>query len=299
MIYTVTFNPAIDYYMYSCDIKSGQTNRSRSEEILFGGKGINVSVVLSRLGADTTALGFIGGFTGEELKKAVKSEGVKTDFIKLKNGMTRINVKIKSDSETEINAAGPEISAAELNEFFGLLDRIKSGDTLVLSGSVPPSLPENIYSDIMQYLSGKNIRFVVDAAGRLLTESLKFEPYLIKPNRAELEEIVNTPLKTDEDIIAAAKELQDKGAKNVLVSLGGDGALLLDEQGKVHRATAIKGEVINTVGSGDSMVAGFLFGADKGYDHALRLGCAAGGATAFSMTLATKEQIMKLLQQIC
>lgn len=251
--------------------------------------------MLSRLGADTAALGFIGGFTGQALKKAIEAEGIKAEFVELKKGMTRINVKIKSDSETEINAAGPEISKAELEEFYLLLDKIESGDTLVLSGSVPPSLPQNIYSDIMQYLSGKNIRFAVDAAGSLLTAALKFEPYLIKPNRAELEEITGSPLKTDEDIIAAARELQRKGAKNVLVSLGGEGALLLDENGEVHRATAIKGEVVNTVGSGDSMVAGFIFGADKGYDYALKLGSAAGSATAFSMSLATKEQIMKIL----
>ncbi len=295
MIYTVTFNPALDYYMYADNIKEGQTNRSKREEIIFGGKGINVSVVLSRLGADTAALGFIGGFTGQALKKAIEAEGIKAEFVELKKGMTRINVKIKGKDETEINAAGPEISKAELEEFYLLLDKIEGGDTLVLSGSVPPSLPQNIYSDIMQHLSGKNIRFVVDAAGSLLVAALKFGPYLIKPNLAELEEITGRPLKTDEDIIAAARELQRKGAKNVLVSLGGEGALLFSENGEVHRATAAKGEVINTVGSGDSMVAGFLFGADKGYDYALRLGSAAGSATAFSMSLATKEQIMKIL----
>ena len=262
MIYTVTFNPAIDYVMRIDRLEWGETNRSRTEEIYFGGKGINVSVVLANLGIETTALGYVVGFTGEALDSAVSAQGVRTDFLRLSGGNTRINVKLKSDKETEINAQGPEITAEDIAKLYEKLTHLQSGDTLVLAGSVPGTLPQNIYEDILSRLDGRGIRFVVDATGALLTNVLKYHPFLIKPNRAELEEICGRKLHTDEEIAAAAEELRVRGAVNVLVSMGGDGALLVDEHGEVHRKQAIAGKVINTVGSGASMVAGFLAGAE-------------------------------------
>ena len=297
MIYTLTFNPAIDYLMWINDLIPGETNRSCREEIQFGGKGINVSTVLAELGLPTTALGFVAGFTGEALAQEVAERGIKADFIRLPEGATRINVKLKGDRETEINAQGPAIPAEAIQKLYRQLEQLGEGDTLVLAGSVPGSLPKNIYEEIMSHLQGKGIRFVVDATGALLTNVLKYRPFLIKPNRAELKEICGRELDTDEKIIEAAKELQAQGARNVLVSLGGDGALLVDEEGGYHRRQAIPGKVVNTVGSGDSMVAGFLAGVPKGYEYALMLGSAAGSATAFSLGLATKEGILALSQK--
>lgn len=297
MVYTVTFNPAIDYVMYIDSLEKGMTNRSLSEEVHFGGKGINVSTVLANLGVDTTALGFVVGFTGEALDKAVKESGVKTDFIRLKKGVTRINVKLKSDKETEINAQGPDIDDEAIEELLKKLDSIKDGDTLVLAGSVPASLPQDIYERILKRLQNRNIRFVVDATKDLLLNVLKYKPFLIKPNKDELEEIFKKTLDTQEQIIECAKELQDEGAENVLVSLGKDGAILIDETGKIHKKDAYKIKAVNTVGSGDSMVAGFIAGAEEGYEKALILGTAAGGATASSNGLATKEAIFELLNK--
>ena len=298
MIYTLTFNPAIDYVMRLDKFTWGETNRSDFEEIQFGGKGINVSTILSNLEQEPVALGFISGFTGEALDRAVRERGIKTDFIRLKEGNTRINVKLKGKVETEINARGPKITENDILKLYEKLDRISDGDTLVLAGSVPNGLPKDIYEKILSRLSGKGIRFAVDATGELLTNVLKYHPFLIKPNRSELEEIVSRELSSDEEIAFAATELKQKGAVNVLVSLGGDGALLVDEFGKVHREKAVAGKVINTVGSGDSMVAGFLVGAEKGYEHALRLGSAAGSATAFSSGLAGKQEIMDIYRKI-
>lgn len=295
LIYTVTFNPAIDYVMQTGDLVYGMTNRSDNEEIYFGGKGINVSTVLANLGIENTAFGFIAGFTGEALEKAVALLGVKTDFIKLHGGYTRINVKLKGKMETEINAQGPKISAWEIEGLYKKLDGLGHDDTLVLAGSVPNTLPQDIYEKILSRLSGRGVKCIVDATGKLLTSVLKYHPFLIKPNRDELEEICERKLDTDEKITEAAKELQQAGAINVLVSLGGEGALLVDAFGKAHRRHAIQGKVINTVGSGDSMVAGFIAGIDRGYEYALLLGSAAGSATAFSKGLATKEKIMALL----
>lgn len=295
MIYTVTFNPAIDYVMQVGDITFGKTNRSMSEEILFGGKGINVSVVLSELGVQTTALGFTAGFTGEALEKAVSDKGIKSDFIRLSSGNTRINVKLKGGAETEINAAGPQINKDELNRLFEKLNDIKNGDTLLLAGSVPNSLPANIYEQIALAVQNRGVRLVVDATGDLLLKVLKYKPFLIKPNRQELEEIIGEEIKTEEQLISTAKELLKKGAENVLVSLGAEGAILLAADGKVYRQKAFKVKAINTVGSGDSMIAGFLTGAQKGYEYALKLGAAAGAATAASSGLATKEKIEELL----
>ena len=295
MIYTVTMNPSLDYAMEICDLIPGRTNRSKGEQITFGGKGINVSAVLTELGEDNIALGFTAGFTGEALEEAVRQAGVKCDFIRLREGMTRINVKLKGKSETEINASGPNISPEALEAFFVKLDQIGAGDTLVLAGSLPPSLPRDLYCQILARLNGKGIRFVVDATGEVLLSTLAYPPFLIKPNLHELEEIVGHSLSDDHSIANAARALQAKGAQNVLVSLGGDGAILLDEFGKLRRASAIRGPAVNTVGASDSMVAGFLAGCKVDYAYALQMGIAAGSATAHSMGLATKEEILALL----
>lgn len=299
MIYTVTFNPAIDYVMRLPVLRPGETNRAVTSQIQFGGKGVNVSCVLRELGVENTALGFVAGFTGNALAEHLSALGVRTDFIRLPEGNTRINVKLKtsegSTKETEINAAGPAIPDACLQSLLAKLDTLTEGDTLVLAGSIPASLPRNTYSRILSRLAGKGIRFVVDAEGALLTAVLPYRPFLIKPNRVELEGIMGRDLPTDEDLQEAATELQRQGAMNVLVSLGGDGALLLDEHGTVHRCPAHAIPPVNTVGAGDSTVAGFLAGADRGYGYALRLGMACGGATAGAEGLATVESISALM----
>ena len=300
MIYTVTFNPAIDYVMRLPVLAPGQTNRTTSEDIQFGGKGINVSCVLRELGMENTALGFVAGFTGDALATHLVERGVRTEFIHLPEGLTRINVKVKAKQsearETEINAAGPAIPRSCLEALMAKLDTLTKGDTLVLAGSIPASLPRNTYSRILEHLAGRGIRFVVDAEGALLTETLPFHPFLIKPNRAELEGIWGRVLPTDDDLREAAAKLQAMGAKNVLVSLGGDGAILLDEHGIFHREAALPIVPVNTVGAGDSMVAGFLAGVDKGYDYALRLGMVCGGATAASEGLATRSIIEQFIK---
>lgn len=295
MIYTLTLNPALDYALYLPAFSEGKTNRSAREQLDFGGKGINVSYILHQLGVPTVALGFIAGFTGEALRAMLEREGIPCEFIALERGMTRINVKIKSEKESEINAQGPDIPPEALERLYARLDRLGAGDTLLLAGSVPASLPKDIYETILARLDGKGVRYAVDAEGQLLLNVLKYRPYLIKPNRAELCGLVGRELTDDADVECAARGLQSLGAQNVLVSLGGEGALLLDEQGEVHRAPAVGGRPVNTVGAGDSMVAGFLAGAPLGYDYALRLGLAAGGATATSPCLATKKEIEALL----
>lgn len=300
MIYTVTFNPAIDYVMRLSVLRQGETNRASTSDIQFGGKGINVSCVLRELGVENTALGFVAGFTGDALAEYLSTLGIRTDFIRLPEGNTRINVKLKtpegSAKETEINAAGPAIPNECLQALLAKLDTLTEGDTLVLAGSIPTSLPRDIYSRILARLAGRGIRFAVDAEGALLTAVLPYHPFLIKPNRTELEGIVGRVLPTDDDLREAAANLQEMGAQNVLVSLGGDGALLLDEHGKFHRCPAHPITPVNTVGAGDSMVAGFLAGMDKGYDYALKLGLACGGATACAEGLATAEDIATLLK---
>lgn len=295
MIYTVTFNPALDYIMRVENLKFGETNRSNSEEILIGGKGINVSVILNRLGLRNTALGFIAGFTGEELERQAQEYGIKTDFVKLPKGNTRINVKLKSNLETEINANGPDIDSDSLNKFFSKFEKLQNGDTLVLSGSVPKCLPNGIYEQILNKISDRKIRVCVDATGDLLINTLKYKPFVIKPNLAELEELVGKKLNSLEEIVDAAKKLKSLGAQNVLVSMGSKGAVLLDSNGNVHIENAKKITPVNTVGAGDSMLAGFVFGAQNGYEYALEFANAAGGATAASLTLATKEEILSLL----
>ena len=293
MIYTVTLNPALDYILYTEEFVLGRTNRSVKETLYYGGKGINVSAVLTELGVECTALGFIAGFTGNELKRLVKENGLQTDFIPLKKGATRINIKLKGTEETEINAQGPAIDDTDLQLLFQKLDKLKEGDTLVLAGSVPPTLPQDIYEQIAERLGGKGIRLAVDAAGELLKSVLPHRPFLIKPNKQELEGLAGRHLSTEAEIAAAAKELQQMGAEYVLVSLGAEGALLLDQNGYIKKP-AFTGTAINTVGAGDSMVAGFLAGIDHGKEYALKLGIAAGCATAFSERLASKEEIFAL-----
>lgn len=299
MIYTVTFNPALDYVVRLPAFEPGAVNRTESEDIQLGGKGINVSCVLGQLGFKSVALGFVAGFTGEAVEAGLARRGVSADFIRLPEGLTRINVKIKASVETEINGQGPAIPAEALEELFQKLDRLAAGDVLVLAGSIPASLPSDIYQRILERLAPKGVLCAVDATGELLVKVLPYKPFLIKPNNHELGEIFGRTLSTDEEIVECARLLQQKGARNVLVSMAGDGALLLDEGGNVHRLEAFKGKVKNSVGAGDSMVAGFVAGwLEKGdYAWALRLGSACGSATAFSDTLATRTEIESLLNR--
>ena len=300
MIYTVSFNPAWDYVMSVDDFELGKTNRASIESIMFGGKGINVSAVLKELGITSTALGFIAGFTGEALEKEIESKGIKTDFIKLSQGMTRINVKLKTGRETEINGRGPDIDDEAVELLFEKLKTLSSSDMLILAGSIPSSMPSDIYEKILERLKEKKITFVVDATRDLLLNVLKYNPFLIKPNIHELEEIFDTPLKSDEAVTQKAKALQKKGAKNVLVSMGGDGAILIDEFEKAHKIGVVNGKLINSVGAGDSMVAGFVAGYEKYHDYslALKLGTAAGNATAFSEGLAKRELIDTIFESL-
>lgn len=300
MIYTVTLNPAIDYVVGLEQLNIGAINRNCREEIQFGGKGINVSNVLRTLGVATTALGFVAGFTGEALEKELDGMGLTTRFIHVEQGMTRINVKIKALEETEINGIGPVITAADMDQLYRQLDTLEAGDTLVLSGSVPKCLESDTYAAILRRLQGKKIRTVVDTAGNALRETLSYGPFLVKPNHHELADFFGICLKTEEDILNAAEKMQKLGARNVLVSMAGEGALLLDETGCVHRIRSPQGTVVNSVGAGDSMVAGFLAGFEKtgDYAYALKLGVAAGSATAFSSGLAEKAAIEALFTAI-
>lgn len=271
MIYTVTFNPAIDYVVRTEEMKVGVVNRTESEEIYFGGKGLNVSIILNELGIKSEALGFVAGFTGEAIENGMAKDGIKTDFIHLDNGFSRINVKIRSSFETEINGQGPEISEENIEELFKKLNKIQDGDTIVLAGSIPASLPSDIYERILEYLKNKKIRAIVDATGDLLMNVLKYKPFLIKPNNFELEEIFGVELKTAEDVSEYALKLKEMGAVNVLVSMAGDGAILADENGKIHACGVCSGTVKNSVGAGDSMVAGFIAGCEKeSYEYALK-----------------------------
>ena len=299
MIYTVTFNPAVDLVADIDCVKWGSVNRLSGEQVFFGGKGINVSVVLNKLGVQSKALGFCAGFTGDALEQSLRDSGIQTDFIHLKSGFTRINVKLRADTETELNGAGPDIDEASLGRLFAQLDGLADGDSLVLAGSVPASLPADIYERIMARLAERNIRFVVDAAGKLLLNVLKYRPFLVKPNIHELGDMFGVTVDSVNEAAEYAAKLRDMGAVNVLVSMGSVGALLLDENGVQHRCGVCRGTVRNSVGAGDSMVAGFLAGCGSGdYEYALKLGTAAGGATAFSDGLARKELIMSLLEQL-
>ncbi len=297
MIYTVTFNPAIDYTVYMDMLKLGEINRTSKEIIYFGGKGITVSTVLHNLGIDNIALGFIAGFTGDYLQENINKSGINTDFIKLKNGITRINLKVKADLETDINTQGPVVGDDEIELFFEKLDVLKKDDILVLAGSVPSTMPDNIYEKIMEKLQNRGIKFIVDAANDLLIKSLKYKPFMIKPNNKELGEIFNVSIESYEDVVLYAKELQERGAVNVLVSRGKDGAVLIGENGKIYSVGSIDSKPKNTTGAGDSMVAGFIAGyiLTNNLEYALKLGSACGNATALSDGLATKDLVDKYI----
>ncbi len=300
MIFTVTFNPCLDYIVSVDDFTLGRVNRTTKELVYPGGKGINVSLVLKNLGMESTALGFTAGFTGIEIEQALQRWGCYTDFIQIPEGMSRINIKLCSKEESEINGQGPEISKEALEELYQKLEKMTSEDVLVLAGSIPSSMPDSSYEQIMERVEKKNIKVAVDATGDLLVNVLKYHPFLIKPNNYELEEIFHVPMDSDETIIAHAKKLQEMGAGNVLISLAGDGAILVSEDGKVQRRPAPKGKVVNSVGAGDSMVAGFLTGFlnTGSYEEAFRMGIAKGSASAFSERLATKAEVEELLKQI-
>lgn len=297
MIYTVTFNPAIDYVVKLDELVLDATNRTIGEYIAYGGKGINVSIVLKNLGIDSKALGFVAGFTGKEIQEGVASMGIDVDFITLKQGMSRINVKIKAEHETEINCQGPIIEEDEIEALYVKLDQLSDGDILILAGAIPTTLPEDIYEKIMERLKGKKIEVVVDATKDLLLNVLKYHPFLIKPNNHELGEMFGVQLNTEEEIVTYAKKLKDMGARNVLISMAKDGAILLTEEGDVYRIGVPKGQVINSVGAGDSMVAGFVasYSRERDYEKALKYGTATGSATAFSESLATKDKVEALL----
>lgn len=297
MIYTVTFNPSLDYIVGVEGFKRGIVNRTESELLFPGGKGINVSIVLHNLGIDSVALGFMAGFTGKEIESRLATFGCKSEFIEIDNGMSRINVKLRSDEETEINGMGPVISDADVDKLYAQLDRLEKGDILVLAGSIPSSMPPDVYEKIMARLEGRGIEVVVDATKDLLLNVLKYHPFLIKPNNHELGEMFGVVLKNDEEIVKHAEMLQQKGARNVLVSMAGDGAILLTEDGRYFKSPAPKGKVKNSVGAGDSMVAGFVTGyiREKDMEKAFRMGLATGSASAFSDALATKEDVEKVL----
>ena len=300
MIYTVTFNPSLDYVIQVDDLTLGRVNRTTKEAIFPGGKGVNVSVILSNLGIKSKALGFIAGFTGKQLEKMLTDFGCYTDFIELKEGLTRINVKVNSNEESEINGQGPNIRDRAITELFEKLDCLQNGDILVLAGSIPNTLPEDIYESIMERLQTKGVRIVVDATKDLLLNVLKYHPFLIKPNNHELGEIFGVELKTRDEVQPYAKKLQEMGARNVLVSMAGQGAVLLDENGGFHQLPAPKGTLVNAVGAGDSMVAGFVAGwiEKQDYEHAFRMGISAGSASAFSELLATEAEIRQVYASI-
>ena len=298
MVSTVTFNPALDYVIHIDDLIMGQVNRTTAEELFCGGKGINVSTVLAALGIQNRALGFIAGFTGDAVEREARAQGIEVEFIRLPKGFSRINIKIKAKQETEINGQGPPIPAQAIRSLLERLDQLQAGDMLVLAGSIPKTLPEDMYEKILSRLQGKGIRFVVDATKDLLVNVLKYRPFLIKPNSIELGEIFQKNLKTDNEIRACAQKLQEMGAQNVLVSMAGEGSILLDETGRFYRMGVPAGRVVNSVGAGDSMVAGFIYGytCSGDYAYALKTGTAAGSATAFSPGLATKQKVMELLE---
>lgn len=301
MIYTVTFNPALDYNVRLDTLNPGKINRVSFEQVLGGGKGINVSIVLGNLGHKSTAMGFLAGFTGKEIIRQLRTFNADEDFVQLDEGFSRINVKIKADIETEINGQGPKISDAKCNELFEKLSKLGAGDTLVISGSVPKTLPDDMYERTLEPLQGKGIRVVVDAEKGLLLKILKFNPWLIKPNNHELGDMFGVTLKTDEEIIEYAKKLQEKGAQNVLISMAGDGAILLTAEGKSYKSAAPKGTLVNSIGAGDSMVAGFIAGYEEtngDYEKAFKMGVATGSASAFSENLATRPEVEALLKTI-
>lgn len=299
MIYTVTFNPSLDYIIDVEDFRVGSVNRTRKERIFPGGKGINVSMVLNHLGYENTALGFLAGFTGDQIETLLTSQGITTDFIRVESGCSRINVKLRSRIETEINGQGPQIVSADIQKLYGQLDKLTGEDILVLAGSIPDVMPESMYMDIMDYLKEKKLKIVVDATKELLSNVLQFHPFLIKPNNYELGELFDVTIRSKEEVVTYAGRLQEMGAQNVLVSMAGEGAVLLAENGCIYESDAPEGVLRNSVGAGDSMVAGFLAGYLKSgdYKEAFKMGVCAGSASAFSEELATKEEVEALLQR--
>lgn len=299
MIYTVSFNPSLDYVLDVPDFATGRVNRASYENIMPGGKGINVSIVLSNLGVENKALGFIAGFTGETLKRLLEKKGINTDFILLEDGMTRINVKLRAEEETEVNGKGPSIKEVHISSLYEKLGYLDEDDILVLAGSIPDSMPKTAYMDIMKLLEYKNIKIVVDATNDLLMNVLPYKPFMIKPNNHELGEIFKVEIKTKDDVIKYGKKLLDKGARNVLVSMAKDGAVLLAEDGRIYQSEAPKGELKNSVGAGDSMVAGFIAGYMEGgsYERAFQMGVCTGSASAFSEELATRQEVMELIDK--
>lgn len=300
VIYTVTFNPSLDYIVSVKDFRSGMTNRTSSELMLAGGKGINVSIVLGNLGIKSTALGFIAGFTGDEIVRRLHNGGINSEFIKINDGISRINIKLKSIDGTEINGQGPHIDSSHIERLMNRLRRLESGDVLVLAGSIPAGISDNIYKDIMDMLKDKGVQIVVDATSRLLTNVLEYNPFFIKPNQHELGDIFNVTLNTQEEVIPYALELKKMGAVNVCVSMGGKGAILVADDGNVYKAKAPDGILKNSVGAGDSLVAGFLSGwiEKKDYEYAFRKGVATGSASAFSERLATNGEVNDLIGKV-
>lgn len=300
MIYTVTFNPSLDYIVSVKDFRPGMTNRTSSELMLAGGKGINVSIVLGNLGIKSTALGFIAGFTGDEIVRRLHNGGINSEFIKINDGISRINIKLKSIDGTEINGQGPHIDSSHIEQLMNRLRRLESGDVLVLAGSIPAGISDNIYKDIMDMLKDKGVQIVVDATSRLLTNVLEYKPFFIKPNQHELGDIFNVTLNTQEEVIPYALKLKKMGAVNVCVSMGGKGAILVADDGNVYKAKAPDGILKNSVGAGDSLVAGFLSGwiEKKDYEYAFRKGVATGSASAFSERLATVGEINMLIDKV-
>lgn len=298
MVYTITVNPSLDYIVSVEDFKLGLTNRTSSEKLLPGGKGINVSQVLMNLGVENTALGFVAGFTGDALVRELEGRGIRQEFIRIESGMTRINVKLTSIDGTEINGQGPHISDCDLDRLMRRLDRLEDKDVLFLAGSIPGTISSDLYKDIMERLQDKDILFVVDATRDLLTNVLEYHPFLIKPNNHELGEIFGVELTTRESVVPYAKKLQEMGARNVLVSMAGEGSVLLAEDGTVVSHEAPKGVLVNGVGAGDSMVAGFMAGYMKtgDYVYAYQMGASAGSASAFSEELATEEEVMQVMR---
>ena len=299
MIYTVTFNPSLDYIVTVKDFQTGVVNRTVDEIIYPGGKGINVSMVLKNLGYDNTALGFMAGFTGDEICRLLEEKGVKADFIHVEKGVSRINVKLRSNEESEINGMGPAIEEKDIDKLYEKLDQLQDGDVLVLAGSIPSVMPESMYMDIMKHLQDKKLEIAVDATKDLLVNVLPYHPFVIKPNNHELGEIFGVTITDKDDVVKYAKKLQEKGARNVLISMAGDGAVLVTEDGQEFRAEAPKGELKNSVGAGDSMVAGFIAGylATKDYGEAFKMGVCTGSASAFSEELATKAEVQALLDK--
>ena len=300
MINTITLNPSLDYIVKVEDFKVGNVNRTSKEDIYPGGKGINVSIVLKNLGVKNRALGFTAGFTGEEIEKLVANHGVDNEFIRLEKGISRINVKLKSKEESEINGMGPDISKNDIEKLYEKLEALKAGDFVVLAGSIPNTLPDDIYETIMKDFKDKEINFVVDATKDLLLNVLKYKPFLIKPNHHELGEMFNVKLNSKDEIITYAKKLQEIGARNVIISMAGDGAILIEENGEITISDTPKGTLVNSVGAGDSMVGGFLAGIaeNKNIKEAFKIGVATGSASAFSEGLATRDKVEELLKQL-